>query len=85
MKAVTCLVCLFFLTGCGSHYWNEFHPKNLTVIYTDRGEEICGSSEACYLIRQDMIICRQDQPESCGRELCHATYGDYQHENECRF
>lgn len=69
--------------GCARPYHEAFHLRDLEVVYTDRVSEVCGGAPACYLIEQNMIVVKRGDRCAAGHELCHATYGDYNHQGPC--
>jgi len=75
---------VLLLTAC-AHYHDEFHIDRLNVIYEDDlGYDCPKKSEACYNPETHTIYAHFGDWYSVGHEVCHATYGDFYHSNECR-
>ena len=60
---------------------DEFYITDLKVIYTDDISNLCQTENAvaCYKRLIQTIICKRGDWDSCGHELCHATYDDPEH------
>lgn len=85
------IVALLLMLSCGQDNIKQdgeyFYLADLIIYYKDDPTENSArfnSNRGCF-IEPNLIICKKGDWWGCGHELCHATFGDYNHERECKF